>query len=200
MIYDLTEEHINFIKQIAKGRTVDKITEIANKQFNMNLTTRQIKRIKDKYGIKSGVDCRFKKGQIPFNKGKKMSSEVYEKVKSTMFKKGHKNKNTKRVGTERVDVEGYVYIKVAEPDVWKLKHRVLWEEINGPIPENHKLIFADGNRQNVTLDNLVLVSSTEILIMNKNKLFCKNAELTKTGANIAKVLDRVNKRGVNAND
>ena len=194
MIYDLTKESIKYIKQIAIGRTVDEITEIVNKQLNTNLTTRQIKRIKDKYGIKSGLDCRFKKGQIPFNKGKKMSSEVYEKVKSTMFKKGHKNKNTKSVGTERVDTEGYVYIKVAEPDVWRLKHRVLWEEVNGPIPENYKLIFADGNRQNVSIENLVLVSSSEMLIMNKNKLFSENAEFTKTGANIAKVLDKVNKR------
>jgi hypothetical protein len=32
-------------------------------------------------------------------------------------------------------------VKVAEPNVFKLKHRIVWEKANGPIPENHVIAF-----------------------------------------------------------
>ena len=44
---------------------------------------------------KNGVRHRFTKGQAPPNKGQKMSKEVYEKVKPTMFKKGQRPVNWK---------------------------------------------------------------------------------------------------------
>ena len=39
--------------------------------------------------IIKGCEYRYPKGNIPVNKGKKMPPEIYEKVKPTMFKKGH---------------------------------------------------------------------------------------------------------------
>ena len=57
----------------------------------------------------------------------------------------------------------------------------------------HKVIFADGNKRNFDIDNLILVSDSEALIMNANKLRYENKELTKTGALIAKVIDKTNK-------
>lgn len=48
----------------------------------------------------------FLKGQIPWNKGKKMKPEVYEKVKDTMFKKGGLPPTTKYFG------EPYLYIRI----------------------------------------------------------------------------------------
>lgn len=43
----------------------------------------------------------------------------------------------------------------------KLYHIVLWESINGPVPEGHQVHHIDGNRSNNDLENLQLVSHLE---------------------------------------
>ena len=195
-MHKFTEEQIKFIREIAPGRYAAEITEMVNNRFNLELKVSQIETCKRNHKIRSGIDCRFQKGNIPANKGKKgsMSPEQYEKCKATMFKKGQVPQNHKPVGSERIDREGYVLVKVAEPNKWRPKHRVLWEKVNGPIPEKHRLIFADGNRQNIALDNLILVSYAQSFIMNQKNLFKNDKELTKAGVAVAKVLDKVNKR------
>ena len=195
-MHKFTEEQIKFIREIAPGRYAAEITEMVNNRFNLELKVSQIETCKRNHKIRSGIDCRFQKGNIPANKGKKgsMSPEQYEKCKATMFKKGQVPQNHKPVGSERIDREGYVLVKVAEPNKWRPKHRVLWEKVNGPIPEKHRLIFADGNRQNIALDNLILVSYAQSFIMNQKDLFKNDKELTKAGVAVAKVLDKVNKR------
>lgn len=195
-MHKFTEEQIKFIREIASGRYAVEITEMVNKRFNLELKVSQIETCKRNHKIRSGIDSRFQKGMIPANKGKKgyMSPEQYEKCKATMFKKGQVPQNHKPVGSERIDREGYVLVKVAEPNKWRPKHRVLWEKVNGPIPEKHRLIFADGNRQNIALDNLILVSYAQSFIMNQKNLFKNDKELTKAGVAVAKVMDKVNKR------
>lgn len=195
-MHKFSDEQIEFIREIAPGRYAAEITEMVNKRFNLDLKVSQIESCKKNHNIMSGIDSRFKKGMIPYNKGKKgsMSPEQYEKCKATMFKKGNIPQNHRPIGSERIDRDGYTYIKVAEPNKWKLKHRLLWEEHNGPIPHKHRLIFADGNRQNICLENLILVSYAESLIMSQRELFSENAEFTKTGVNIAKVLNKAKTR------
>lgn len=197
MPHKYTEEEYQFLIDNVKGITLKELTQRFNKKFNTNISENAIANQKTKLGIKSGIiGGQFPKGLVPWNKGKKgsMSPEQYEKCKATMFKKGQVPQNHKPVGSERIDREGYVLIKVAEPNKWRPKHRVLWEKVNGPIPEKHRLIFADGNRQNIALDNLILVSYAQSFIMNQKDLFKKDKELTKAGVTVAKVLDKVNKR------
>ena len=195
-MHKFTEEQIKFIREIAPGRYAVEITEMVNNRFNLELKVSQIETCKRNHKIRSGIDSRFQKGMIPANKGKKgyMSPEQYEKCKATMFKKGQVPQNHKPVGSERIDREGYVLVKVAEPNKWRPKHRVLWEKVNGPIPEKHRLIFADGNRQNIALDNLILVSYAQSFIMNQKNLFKNDKELTKAGVAVAKVMDKVKKK------
>lgn len=103
----------------------------------------------------------FKKGSTPANKGKKMRPEVYEKCARTMFRKGHAPVNHRTVGSERVNVEGYVEVKVAEPNKWRLKHRVVWEAAYGEIPGGYNIQFRNGNRQDLRLENLYMISRAE---------------------------------------
>lgn len=121
--------------------------------------------IAGKIGSRSGKSptTRFTKGHTPANKGKKMPPETYAKVAGTMFKKGHINVRTKPVGSERVNVDGYMEVKVAEPNKWRLKHRVVWEKANGPIPQGYNVQFKDGNPKNITLENLYLISRAQQL-------------------------------------
>ena len=78
--------------------------------------------------------------------------------------------------------------------MWKLKHRVIWEKANRPIPKNYTVIFLDGNKSNTDINNLALISRSELLIVNQRKLLKSNAELSKVGVNIAKVQSKINKR------
>ena len=83
----------------------------------------------------ASIARRFQNGSVPLNKGKKVSPEIYAKMQPTMFKKGQTPVNHRDVGSERVNVDGYLEIKVAEPNRWRLKHRVIWEQVNGAIPK-----------------------------------------------------------------
>ena len=47
-----------------------------------------------------------------------------------------------------------------------MKHRFIWEESNGKIPAGMNLIFKDNNPLNVKLDNLMLVTRAENMIIN----------------------------------
>lgn len=115
----------------------------------------------------------FHKGHVPDNKGKKMSPEMYTKAAPTMFKKGSVPPNHREVGSERITRDGYVEVKVAEGMFqWRLKHRLLWEEHNGPIPAGCNIQFKDGNRLNVTIENLYLITRSEQL-KTKNSLMAR---------------------------
>lgn len=109
----------------------------------------------------NAVAHRFKKGSVPPNKGKKMSPEVYEKVKETMFKKGNSPVNHREVGSERINVDGYIEIKVAEPNRWRLKHRIIWEQVNGEIPKGYNVQFKNRNTKDCRIENLYIISKAE---------------------------------------
>ena len=159
-----------FMRDFIPGHTYKEIQEAFIKKFNWDITVGQIKGYMANHKINSGTKGHFSKGHVPANKGKKMSPEIYEKVKHTMFQKGHAPQNHRPVGSERVSRDGYIEIKVAEPDKWKLKHRVLWEESRGKIPKGSILIFLDGNKQNVVLDNLRLIERGTHAVMNHEGL------------------------------
>ena len=64
--------------------------------------------------------------------------------------------------------------------------------MNGKISKGYALVFADGNKQNFGLDNLILVSRAELLIINRQQLIKDDPDLTKTGVLIAKVINKAN--------
>lgn len=133
---------------------------------------RQANRLKE-----SGQAHRFQKGETPFNKGKRMKPEVYEKVKSTMFQKGLMPHNTKYDGHERIAKDGFIEIRIRSGK-YVLKHRWEWEKVNGKIPENHILRCIDGNQLNTDPSNWKLISRSENMKLNTIHRF--PSELKKT--------------------
>ena len=185
-----------------KGITLKELTNRYNKKFNMNLSESAIANHKNKLNLHSGITGgQFPKGNIPLNKGKTwdeyMPKKSQEKSRKTTFKKGNVPPNRREIGDERVDKDGYVSVKVQNGKLkknWILKHRYIYESMYGNIPTGYKIIFADGNKRNFDPNNLVLVSNVEELVMNRNKLFKEDTNLTKVGVNIARVINKVNKR------
>ena len=152
-----------FSADIAK-RLDRTLSQVYNKAGKMGLKAPlERSRLAGKLGTNhpNAVAHRFKKGSVPPNKGKKMSPEVYEKVKETMFKKGNSPVNHREVGSERINVDGYIEIKVAEPNVWRLKHRIIWEQHNGVIPAGYNVQFKNRNTQDCRIENLYIISKAE---------------------------------------
>lgn len=183
-----TDEMKQFILDNYKGRYNQELADLFNQKFNTNITSRTIKSYKANNNLNSGLTGKFRKGQTPHNKGKKMPKEVYEKVKHTMFAKGNVPPNHRPVGSERISKDGYIEVKVAEPNKWRLKQRVVYEEAKGKIPEGCTIIFLDGNKQNCNIDNLRCITRSELLYLNCNGLNNSN-EITETGILMAR-LDR----------
>lgn len=177
-----------FILDNYKERYNQELADLFNQKFNTNITSRMIKSYKANNKLNSGLTGKFRKGQTPHNKGKKMPKEVYEKVKHTMFAKGNVPPNHRPVGSERISKDGYIEVKVAEPNKWRLKQRVVYEEAKGKIPEGCTIIFLDGNKRNLDIDNLRCVTRSELLYLNCNGLNNSN-EITETGILMAR-LDR----------
>lgn len=78
-MHKFTEEQVQYIREIAQGKDSKTITDLFNKKFHLQLKVSQIQSCKQNHGIRSGIDCRFKKGLIPANKGGSMSPEQYKK-------------------------------------------------------------------------------------------------------------------------
>ncbi len=183
-----TKEQLEFLREHAVGRKSDELTDIFNSHFGLSVPRSSIRSAKKNHDIKCGVDCKFKKGFVPPNKGKKGIN--YPGMVATQFEKGNKPWNYRPVGSERVNVDGYIEIKVADPRTWKAKHVLVWEKVNGSIPKGHVIIFADGDKTNVSLDNLILIPRSLLLVANRRKLLQGNAQATKTGLLIARVISK----------
>lgn len=184
-------DQAEYLKQHVKDISNSDLADLMNKRFGLSLTCRQINTYKKNHHLSSGLNGYFPKGNIPVNKGKKYPNMPRN---AGMFKKGQKPHNYLPVGSERVNGDGYVDIKVADPHKWVGKHILLWEAAHGKKPRGHVIIFADRNTKNFDLDNLVLVQRTEFLIMNKRSLITQNTELTKSGLNLAKLYSKLNER------
>lgn len=182
--------HKEFLRRNYPGRTRKEIHLLFNEHFGLDLTLSQVVGVIKRLKLKNGSDGRFRKGNVPVNKGKKGVGGY----PPTQFKKGHKPHNYMPVGTERVNSDGYVDIKIADPNKWKAKHRILWEEAHGPIPKDHVLIFADKNKLNCQLDNLMLVTRSQAAVLNNRGLRKESRELTETGLIIADLILKTGER------
>ena len=182
-------EMVAYMKQIIPGHEESEIRAMFLEKFSIELSESQIGNFKNKYKIHSGTHggC-FKKGQVPMNKGKKMSPEVYERVKHTMFHKGNIPPNHRPVGSERINVDGYTEIKVAEPNRWRLKQRVVYEEYYGiKLSNNDAIIFLDGDKQNFRISNLVKMTRAELCRYNQDHLSSDDVQINETAVLIAKL-------------
>lgn len=188
-----TKAEIAWLEANAYGRHREDTAREFLKVFQPDMKPETVIGYMKRNGIKCGIDMRFRPGVASYNKGVKMSQEVYDKIHPTMFKPGSKPKNTYPVGTEKVLADGYVWVKVNDvPNQpknvnWKQKHRLIYEQHYGPIPPGARVVFIDRNKRNFDIDNLRCISNGELGIMNRHSLWTDDPELTQTGMAIARL-------------
>jgi hypothetical protein len=120
----------------------------------------------------------YKIGAVSFNTGKRqseyMSAEAIERTKATQFQKGFVPHNTKQNGQITKRADGYWYKRLSLGQ-WKPLHHLLWCEQHGEIPAKMCLTMKDGNKENITLDNLELITKKENIERNRNEKMFDNA-------------------------
>lgn len=193
----LTEEQHAFVVNNATGKLKSEMVDLLKKEFDIDLSYKQLRAYYKNHKITSGVCSQFRKGKSPANKGTKGVYNVGGNA--TSFKLGQRPPNYRPVGSERIDSkDGYTLIKVSDIGTcqqrWKLKHRLLWESVHGPVPKGHVVIFADGDKQNITIENLLLASNRQLAMINKHKLIQDNKEGTETGLLIADLILKISER------
>ena len=67
-----------------------------------------------------------------------------------------------QIGDERLGSKGFIEVKVSAKR-WRPKHIVVWEEAHGPLPKTHVLYFADGDKSNFDLVNLMAFPKKDAL-------------------------------------
>lgn len=143
---------------------------------------------------------RFVKGHATWNKGMK---GLDIGGKETRFKPGARQgkakENYKTVGYERISKDGYVQRKIHDGmplhSRWRGVHLLTWEAAHGPIPRGHVVAFKDGDKSNVALENLALISQQDN--MRRNSVHNYGPEISKVtqlrGA-ITRQVNRIAKR------
>ncbi len=195
MKHHYTEEQKKFLTDNIKGRTTYELTDMFNDYFKLELKRSQIRAFTKNNHLISGLDGRFEKGHVPVNKGTKGIYNVGGN--KTSFKKGIIPHNRVPIGTERIDRDGYIVIKIQDGKLnsnWKFKHHIIWEKENGPIPKGYAIIFGDDDNRNFNIDNLIRVSRKQLLTLNQKGLIKNNADLTRTGVIIADLYSKISKR------
>lgn len=124
-----------------------------------------------------------KKGNIPFNKGKKaesyMSKEQLEIFRKNQFAVGNEPHNTKEDGAITIRNTGrscknkpYKFIRIAKGQ-WEMLHVKMWREAKGEIPKGHVIYFKNGDAMDVRLDNLECISRGELAQRNRGRDYPK---------------------------
>lgn len=180
----ITDEIGQYILQNYKGIGPTEMAKRINEQFGTSLNRNHIKRFYAVNKLRSGLTGHFgengKRGNHEFRPS--------EANIATQFKKGTKPHNTCDVGTTKVKSDGYVWRKIGPGrHDWKQEHILIWEQANGPKPEGMMIIFLDGDKSNLNLDNLKCISKAEHMEMIRSGLRFTEADLTEIGTNIAKL-------------
>lgn len=114
------------------------------------------------------ASTRFSPGHIPWNKGMK----GIHLSPGSEFKKGRIPTNKLPVGTVTLrkrnrDGRTHAWAKVAEPNVWMQRHRLVWEEHNGPLAKGLVIHRLDGDSLNDDINNLVAMSRAEHIMIHR---------------------------------
>lgn len=194
----MTSEVENYIKSNYVGIGPKQMALIVNGKYGTAYTKGQIKNYYARNKLNSGLSGCFEKGQIPHNKGIKrkmwMSPQGEEKCRQTQIRKDKPIVPVAPIGEVRIRKDHlnrkgipYKWIKVEQPNKWRMLNRVVWEEHFGAIPKGAIITFADGDSLNCDISNLVLTTRAQNVIRNNLGLKSYNRESSEAINKIADI-------------
>ena len=142
MAYKYTTEQVDFLLDFLKTHSYKDTQKSFNEKYNANISVNAVKYMCNTRGV------------YAFNK-----KNTNKRIPITP--------NHKEIGAEYIDPDGYIYLKVAEPNKWRLKHHWEWGKYNQPIKPDETLFFLDRNRQNCDINNLAVMPKKYIGCFNK---------------------------------
>lgn len=170
-----TPEQIEFLRVGYRRLSVPELTQHFNRTFGAARSASSIEAALNNRKFLSGRTGRFEPGLKPWNKNSHFVAGG--RSAETRFKPGHRPRNWLPIGSERFSKEGYLKRKVrddAPPGLsrknWRYVHTMLWEEHHGPVPATHALLFRNGDKTDIRLENLTLVARAELLYLNRKGL------------------------------
>lgn len=155
-----SEQENDFLRKYYNNYSWEELTQMLNEQFG---TQRKFRTVK--------AHCR-----------------TVLHLKKTLSQDHYRNCNRYDIGDEIIE-NGYVLVKINNVKGsrekrnrrnWVQKHRLIWEQHYGKIPNGCQIIFLDGDKFNFDIDNLYCLDCRFMSILNRNKWLKGNKELTLT--------------------
>ena len=176
-----TPEQIAWLREHVQGTPFAQLTDEFNRVFGQSRSRVAIVSACFYRGIGNGLsgegladkgkEYRFKPGHTPANKGIKgyttNDPQKLARMQKTQFKKGQRAANYLPVGSIRYVEKTGCLIKVQDSGPynarWKPAGRFLWNRYypEDPVQKTDRIIYADGNPQNLDRDNLVKLTGAE---------------------------------------
>lgn len=181
-----TEEMVAFLHG-HKTMLREEMTKLFNEKFGTSVSRRTLNTKCERIGALTGRTGRIEKGNVPWNTGTK----GLMKPNATSFKKGNKAHNLRPVGSERITKDGYIEVKVAQPNVFELKQRFVWEQAHGKVPKGHVVIFKNKDKTDCRLENLMLLTRGELARLNQSYRKISTPETNEACALMAKVKNKI---------
>lgn len=151
----------------AHKNSLQKLWAIATNKYNYNITKRQL------YQYLSKRKIRYK--DYNANKVRNMGDKL-------------------PIGTEYTKPDGMVLVKIAK-DRWEYKQRLIYSKYhNIELTSDDYIIFLDQDRTNFNINNLKKITRRESSIVANQELFSKDALLTETGIEVAKLIIKIKDR------
>jgi hypothetical protein len=145
----------------------------------------------------------FIKGQRAWNEG--LEYQPGGRAAESQFRPGNRPQTWLPVGTQRLDKDGLLEVKVAdrrEKSDWVHVHRQVWIEANGPLPAGHIVVFRVGRRTSdlaaITPDAVEAITRAEL--MRRNTYHRYGPEIAKVYQLRGAINRQINKRMKEAAD
>ena len=152
----------DFIRENVSKYTKEDLRLLLQDKFNMQISIEALRRYLNKHHIK-GKYIDYKECNV-------------------------RNRNKLPIGTEQITKDG-VFIKVAQPDKWRRKSRVMYEKYhNCKLKDDEYIVFLNQDRNDFSKQNLMKSNKKEMAYLHNYKTYSKNPKLTELGILSAKLM------------